>query len=51
LAEREGFVVAYPGGTGLGRTALTWNAGPGCCGPSTTLVDASEEVWAFFRDR
>ena len=32
LADREGFVVVYPDGTGkLGRRLLTWNAG-GCCG-------------------
>jgi polyhydroxybutyrate depolymerase len=32
VAEREGFAVAYPDGTGrLGRRLLTWNAG-GCCG-------------------
>lgn len=31
-AEREGFIVAYPEGTGrLGRRLLTWNAGH-CCG-------------------
>ncbi|MFC1661272.1 alpha/beta hydrolase family esterase [Gemmatimonadota bacterium] len=32
IADREGFVVVYPGGTGLAEAALTWNAGPGCCG-------------------
>jgi polyhydroxybutyrate depolymerase len=32
LADREGFVVVYPDGSGrLGRRLLTWNAG-GCCG-------------------
>lgn len=32
LADREGFVVVYPDGTGpLGRRLLTWNAGA-CCG-------------------
>ncbi len=32
LADREGFVVAYPDGSGaLGRRLLTWNAGE-CCG-------------------
>lgn len=32
VAEREGFVVAYPNGTGpLRRRLLTWNAGE-CCG-------------------
>ncbi|PYM23809.1 MAG: hypothetical protein DMD78_10935 [Candidatus Rokuibacteriota bacterium] len=32
VADREGFVVVYPDGTGrLGRRLLTWNAGD-CCG-------------------
>jgi polyhydroxybutyrate depolymerase len=32
IADREGFVVVYPDGTGrLGRRLLTWNAGE-CCG-------------------
>jgi polyhydroxybutyrate depolymerase len=32
LADREGFIVAYPDGTGrLRRIGLTWNAGT-CCG-------------------
>jgi polyhydroxybutyrate depolymerase len=32
LADRQGFVVVYPDGSGrLGRRLLTWNAG-GCCG-------------------
>ena len=32
LADREGFVVVYPNGSGLLRARLlTWNAG-GCCG-------------------
>ena len=32
LADREGFVVVYPDGSGrFGRRLLTWNAG-GCCG-------------------
>ena len=32
VADREGFVVVYPDGTGrFGRRLLTWNAG-GCCG-------------------
>jgi polyhydroxybutyrate depolymerase len=34
VADREGFVVVYPDGSGrLGRRLLTWNAG-GCCGPA-----------------
>jgi polyhydroxybutyrate depolymerase len=33
IADREGFVVVYPYGTGvLPRRLLTWNAGTGCCG-------------------
>jgi len=32
VADREGFVVVYPDGTGrFGRRLLSWNAG-GCCG-------------------
>ncbi len=34
VADREGFVVAYPDGSGgLRRRLLTWNAGR-CCGPA-----------------
>jgi polyhydroxybutyrate depolymerase len=34
VADREGFVVVYPDGSGrLGRRLLTWNAGL-CCGPA-----------------
>jgi len=33
LSDREGFLVAYPAGTGiLRKRLLTWNAGTGCCG-------------------
>lgn len=33
IADREGFLVVYPNGTGpLPRRLLTWNAGDGCCG-------------------
>ena len=32
VADREGFVVVYPAGTGPVESTLTWNAGPGCCG-------------------
>jgi polyhydroxybutyrate depolymerase len=33
LADREGFLVVYPNGSGpLPRRLLTWNAGDGCCG-------------------
>ncbi len=36
LAEREGFMVAYPQGSGrLGQRLLTWNAGH-CCGFAMT---------------
>jgi polyhydroxybutyrate depolymerase len=36
VADREGFVVVYPDGTGrLGRRLLTWNAGS-CCGQAQT---------------
>ncbi|MCB1155654.1 polyhydroxybutyrate depolymerase, partial [bacterium] len=31
LADREGFIVAYPNGTGRGPLLLTWNARY-CCG-------------------
>jgi polyhydroxybutyrate depolymerase len=35
VADREGFVVLYPNGTGPLRTALlTFNAGNNCCGPA-----------------
>jgi polyhydroxybutyrate depolymerase len=33
VADREGFIVVYPNGTGpLPRRLLTWNSGDGCCG-------------------
>ncbi len=36
LADRDGFVVVYPDGTGTqGRRLLTWNAGD-CCGRAQT---------------
>jgi polyhydroxybutyrate depolymerase len=31
VADREGFLVAYPDGSGRGERLLTWNAG-NCCG-------------------
>jgi len=37
VAEREGFIVVYPAGTGLGRLLLTWNAGRECCGRALNL--------------
>ena len=37
IAEREGFVVVYPAGTGVGRFLLTWNAGRECCGRALAL--------------
>jgi polyhydroxybutyrate depolymerase len=37
IADREGFLVVYPNGTGpLPRRLLTWNAGDGCCGFAMT---------------
>ena len=37
IADREGFIVVYPNGTGpLPRRLLTWNAGDGCCGYAMT---------------
>lgn len=37
VADREGFIVVYPNGTGpLPRRLLTWNAGDGCCGYAMT---------------
>ena len=37
IADREGFLVVYPNGTGpLPRRLLTWNAGDGCCGYAMT---------------
>jgi polyhydroxybutyrate depolymerase len=37
LADRAGFLVVYPDGTGpLRRRLLTWNAGPDCCGYART---------------
>jgi polyhydroxybutyrate depolymerase len=47
VADREGFAVAYPAGTGpLRDRLLTWNAGSGCCGPA--LERAIDDV-AFVR--
>jgi polyhydroxybutyrate depolymerase len=37
VAEREGFLVVYPAGTGIGRFLQTWNAGSACCGRALTL--------------
>ena len=35
VADREGFIVAYPNGTGaLRNVLLTFNAGNNCCGPA-----------------
>lgn len=37
VADREGFLVVYPNGSGpLPRRLLTWNAGDGCCGFAMT---------------
>ncbi len=47
VADREGFVVVYPDGTGpLGRWLLTWNAG-GCCGRAQK--DRIDDVGFVFR--
>jgi polyhydroxybutyrate depolymerase len=32
IADREGVIVVYPDGAGVGRRLLTWNAGADCCG-------------------
>lgn len=37
VAEREGFLVVYPAGTGIGRLLQTWNAGTECCGRALNL--------------
>jgi polyhydroxybutyrate depolymerase len=35
VADREGFIVVYPSGTGVLRSVLlTFNAGNNCCGPA-----------------
>jgi polyhydroxybutyrate depolymerase len=35
VADREGFIVVYPNGTGVLRSVLlTFNAGNNCCGPA-----------------
>jgi polyhydroxybutyrate depolymerase len=51
LADREGFVVVYPDGSGrFGRRLLTWNAG-GCCGYAAAQnVDDVGFVLAVLRD-
>ena len=51
LADREGFVVVYPDGSGrLGRRLLTWNAG-GCCGyAAAQSVDDVGFTLAALRD-
>jgi polyhydroxybutyrate depolymerase len=51
LADREGFVVVYPDGSGrLGRRLLTWNAG-GCCGYAAAQnVDDVVFALAVLRD-
>jgi polyhydroxybutyrate depolymerase len=51
LADREGFVVVYPDGSGLlGRRLLTWNAG-GCCGYAAAQnVDDVGFALAVLRD-
>ncbi len=51
LADREGFVVVYPDGSGRwGRRLLTWNAG-GCCGYAAAQnVDDVGFALAVLRD-
>jgi len=51
LADREGFLVVYPDGSGrLGRRLLTWNAG-GCCGYAAAQnVDDVGFTLAVLRD-
>ena len=51
LADRTGFVVVYPDGSGLlARRLLTWNAG-GCCGAAQARgVDDVGFVLALLRD-
>lgn len=51
LADREGFIVVYPDGTGRwGRRLLTWNAGS-CCGYALTRrVDDVAFVRALLDD-
>ena len=51
LADRQGFVVVYPDGSGrLGRRLLTWNAG-GCCGYAAAQnVDDVGFALAVLRD-
>jgi polyhydroxybutyrate depolymerase len=40
-ADKHGFVVVYPAGTGIIKSALTWNAG-NCCGRA--LRDKVDEI-------
>jgi len=51
VADREGFVVVYPDGSGrLGRRLLTWNAGT-CCGYARdNKVDDAAFTLAILRD-
>ena len=51
LADREGFVVVYPDGSGrVGRRLLTWNAGSCCGGALTQNVDDVGFAVAVLRD-
>jgi hypothetical protein len=44
VADREGFIVVYPNGTGvLPRRLLTWNAGE-CCGYA---MNQRVDVWVW----
>jgi polyhydroxybutyrate depolymerase len=50
VADREGFALVFPGGTGETDDALTWNAGPDCCGYATLFdVDDVGYVEAVLR--
>src|SRR3990172_5600142 len=51
VADREGFVVVYPDGSGrLGRRLLTWNSG-NCCGYARdNKIDDVAFVVAVLRD-
>jgi polyhydroxybutyrate depolymerase len=60
-ADKFGFIVVYPSGTGRSKTALTWNGG-NCCGYALqqnvddvafirTLLDDLEKVVAVDRKR
>ena len=49
-ADKAGFVVAYPNGTGLAGVLLTWNAGWPPAAPGTTRADDAAFVAALLDD-